>query len=348
MSVMTVTGPVPVESLGTTTIHEHLFFDGSWLYRPPDDPELRAIAESPLRMETLGWARKVGYGHLDNSRRLDLEEAIEEIRYFKLAGGQTVVDQTPPGLGRDPEALRKIAQETGLNIVMGGGYYVEARHPASLKERTVEDIAEELITEITVGVGGNGIRMGIIGEIGTGDPFTSEEEKVVRGAARAQASTGVALSIHHSIWGRHGPRVLAVAREEGADMRHTLLCHNDLDARCELSYYEEIASTGAYLGIDTFGQTDVYQYSDRQRPGRVYPTDYERAEKVAMLVEAGLLNQIVLAMDLVSKIQLRRFGGFGYDHLLTSIVPILKATGLSDDQIKVMLVDNPARFLDSG
>lgn len=345
---MTVTGPVPIQELGITTIHEHLLFDASWLYRPPAEPSLWPIAEGPLRLETLGWARKFGYAHRENSMRLNLDEAMEEIRYFKWAGGQTVVDQTPWGLGRDPRALRAIARETGLNIVMGCGYYVETRHPASLKERSVEDIAAELVAELTVGVGDTGVRAGIIGEIGTSEAFTSEEEKVLRAAARAQASTSVALSIHHAIWGRHAPRALAIAESEGADLRRTLICHVDLDARCELAYYEEIAATGAFLGFDTFGQVDVYQYGGRQKPGRVYPTDYERAEKVAAVVEAGYLSQIVLGMDLLTKVQLRRYGGFGYDHLLTSVVPNLKALGLNDRQLNVLLVDNPARLLAGG
>ncbi len=346
MSVMTVTGPVEVETLGVTTIHEHLYFDGSWIYSPSDDPDTRKMAESPLNMSTLGWARKVGYGHLDNSHRLDLNEAIEEIARFKLAGGHTVVDQTPPALGRDPVALRKIAEATGLNIIMGGGYYEERRHPDYLKDRTVDDITKELVREITIGAGDTGVRMGIIGEIGTGHLFTPAEEKVLRGAAIAQASTGIPLSIHHNIWGRHGPRVLEIAKEEGADLSHTVLCHNDLDARCDPSYYEAVASTGAYLGFDTFGQTDVYHYSDHQKPGRVYPTDYERAENVAKVVEAGYLEQVVLAMDLLTKVQLRRYGGFGYDHLLDGVLPLLTAVGLTDEQIKVILIDNPARLLD--
>jgi phosphotriesterase-related protein len=345
-AVTTVTGPVPAEHLGVTTIHEHLLFDASWIHRPPADPSLWEISEAPLRMETLGWARKFGYDHRDNAERLDVDEAIEEIGFFKRAGGRTVVDQTPSwGLGRDPRALRAIARATGLNVVMGCGYYEERRHPASLRERGVEEIAAELIAELTIGVGETGVRAGIIGEIGTSERFTAEEEKVLRAAARAQAATGVALSIHHGVWGRHAPRALAIAKSEGADPRRTLICHVDLDARCELAYYEEIAATGAYLGFDTFGQVEIYQYGGRQRPGRVYPTDYERAEKVAALVEAGYLRQIVLAQDLLTKVQLRRYGGYGFDHLLLSVVPMFRALGLDERQIQMLLVDNPARLL---
>ncbi|HEY3109618.1 MAG TPA: phosphotriesterase-related protein, partial [Chloroflexota bacterium] len=165
---MTVTGPVPAGDLGITLIHEHILFNGDWHHQPiVEELSRRAIGESPLRVETLGWARKFGYEHLDNSHRIDPEEAMRELWFFKWAGGQTVVDQTPIGLGRDPVALRAIARGTGLNVVMGCGYYVHERHPANLPQRTVEDIADELIREVTVGVGTTGVRAGIIGEIGT-------------------------------------------------------------------------------------------------------------------------------------------------------------------------------------
>jgi phosphotriesterase-related protein len=300
----------------------------------------------PLELATLGWARRVGYGHYQNAFRLDHAEAAEELAFFRRAGGRTVVDQTPSwGLGRDPRALRTIALETGLNVVMGCGYYEERRHPPWLRDQSVGQITAAIVAEVTVGADGTGVRAGIIGEIGTSEAFTAAEEKVLRAAARAQAATGVALSIHHVIWGRHAPRVLEIARSEGADLRRTVVCHVDLDARCELAYYEAIASTGAYLAFDTFGQVEIYQYSGRQRPGRVYPTDYERAEQVAALVAAGYLEQIVLAQDLLTKTQLRRYGGYGFDHLLVNVVPLLRTLGLSDRQVETLLVDNPARLL---
>src|SRR5438128_4807663 len=216
MDVMTVAGPVRPCDLGITLIHEHILFNGDWHHKPiEEDLSRRAIGESPLRMETLGWARKFGYEQLDNSHRIDPEEAMRELSFFKWAGGQTVIDQTPIGLGRDPAALRAIARGTGLNVVMGCGYYVDERHPPELKERSVEDIVAELVRDVTVGVGASGVRAGIIGEIGTGDPVTPTEEKVLRAAARAQAITGVALSIHHAMWGRTAPRLIDICKEEG-------------------------------------------------------------------------------------------------------------------------------------
>jgi phosphotriesterase-related protein len=348
MDVMTVTGPVRGSALGPTLIHEHILFagnDGNWRKLPIPPPSRRVIAESPLRMETVGWARKYGYEHRDNSDRLDPEEAMRELDHFKWAGGQSVVDQTPIGLGRDPWALRAIARQTGLNIVMGCGYYVDACHPPELAERSVEEICDELVRDLTVGVGTTGIRAGIIGEIGTGNPVTNGEEKVLRAAARAQAVTGAPLSIHADLWGRHAPRLLEIARAEGADLGRVIICHLDQDARCELDYYEAIAATGAYLGFDTFGHYDFYTYGPRAGPNRVYSTDWDRAEKIAALDQAGYLDRVVVAQDVCFKIQLKRYGGFGFDHVLVSMPPMLRSLGLSESQIRQILVDNPARVL---
>jgi len=346
--VMTVTGPVPREQLGITLIHEHLLFDGDWHHEPLADPARAAIGESPLRMDTIGWARKYGYEHLDNSHRLDVDEAAREAMYFKAAGGQTVVDVTPIGLGRDPEALLAIARATGLNIVMGCGYYVHRRHPPELEERTVEDITAELIEEITVGVDGTGIRAGIIGEIGM-TTITAREEKVLRAAARAQAATGIPLSIHHDIFERNAVRLLEIAREEGADLRRTIVCHMDQDARCEPEYFHAVAGMGAYIGLDTFGHYDFYTYSRdsawRAGPRKVFPTDWDRAEIIAALAGAGHLDRVVVAQDVCLKIQLKEYGGFGFDHVLESGVPMWRSVGLTELQISQILVDNPARVL---
>jgi phosphotriesterase-related protein len=162
----------------------------------------------------------------------------------------------------------------------------------------------------------------------------------------------VPLSIHHDIWGRTGPRVLEIAREEGADLRRTILCHLDLDARCEFEYFDAIAATGAYIGLDTFGHYDFYTYSRfgnwATNPRRVYATDWDRAERIALLAEAGYLGQIVVAQDVCLKVQLKRYGGFGFDHVLESAVPMWRAIGIDDAGIRQILVDNPARVMGGG
>jgi phosphotriesterase-related protein len=350
---MSVTGPIPAADLGITTVHEHILFEGGWHHEPLTDPEQAAIGEVPLRIEHLGWARKYGYEHLDNGDRLDVDEAADELAWFGRQGGRTVVDQTSNGIGRDPAALREIARRTGLNIVMGGGWYVGRRHPADLAERTVEDLHAELEREICDGIGPGPeperVRVGIIGEIGTSLLVTPGEEKVLRAAARTQATTGAPLSIHHEMFGRTGPAVLEIARQEGADLRRTMLCHCDLDARCEFEYFEAIAATGASIALDTFGHYDFYAFSRHPEwlpsPKRVWATDWDRAERIVALFEAGFGRQVLTAQDVCLKVQLKRYGGFGFDHLLESCVPLWGAAGLDEAGVRTVLVENPARVL---
>src|SRR4029450_1416214 len=100
--------------------------------------------------------------NLDNLRLLDEDVARDEALLFKHAGGQTMVDPTNGGLSRDPEGRARIARATGLHIVMGAGYYVQAAHPPALAGRGIDDITREIVSDITVGVGAAGERAGLM------------------------------------------------------------------------------------------------------------------------------------------------------------------------------------------
>lgn len=89
-----------------------------------------------------------------------------------------------------------------------------------------------------------GVKAGIIGEIGVSADFTSEEEKVLRGAARAQARTGAPLEVHLPGWERLAGRILDVVAEEGGDLTRTILCHMNPSGR-DPEYQIDLASRGA-------------------------------------------------------------------------------------------------------
>ena len=194
--VQTVLGPVRPETLGPTLTHEHLLIDFLCMFDPPDDPAERHKSFQPLTLENLGWIRYDPFRNRDNLLRLDEESAISEIALFQQAGGGTIVDVTTIGIGRSPEALVRIAQTTGLNIVMGAGYYTAAVHPTDMTARSEADLADEMIADLTTGVGDTGVRAGIIGELGCSWPLTANERKVLRAGARAQQATGAAITIH--------------------------------------------------------------------------------------------------------------------------------------------------------
>src|SRR5579884_889631 len=168
MHVMTVYGPVAARDLGITLPHEHLLADSLVWRTPPADEEEAAWADRPVAREMLGLLRRNPLFSRDNLLLDDEDLAVAELRRFQAAGGRTVVDPTSVGLERNIRAIHRIAEKTGLQIVAGCGFYVEATHPPELEEVAVETIAEGIVREIEDGIEGTGIRPGIIGEIGTG------------------------------------------------------------------------------------------------------------------------------------------------------------------------------------
>jgi phosphotriesterase-related protein len=170
--VQTVLGTVHPDQLGVTLTHEHLLIDLAFHREPPSEAFLREIYNRPVTLETVGYLRHYGYPNRDDVQLLDIETAIEEIGLYKQHGGVSVVDATSIGISRDPVALARIARATGLNIIMGSSYYVGSSHPQDMSDRTEDEIFEQIVVDVTVGVDGTGIRSGIIGEVGCNFPLS--------------------------------------------------------------------------------------------------------------------------------------------------------------------------------
>src|SRR5439155_12373388 len=194
--VQTVLGSIGAEEIGVTLPHEHLLIDFEVMFVEPTAPRDKERSREPVSLANLGWVRQNFNANLDNLRLTDEQVARDEILLFKDAGGHKVVDPTPRTLARDPLALARIARATDVNVVMGAGYYVAASHPPDMDARTVDELALEMIADVTVGVGDTGVRAGLIGEIGCTWPWTDNERKVVRAAVIAQGETGAPLMIH--------------------------------------------------------------------------------------------------------------------------------------------------------
>ena len=180
-----------------------------------------------MALENLGWVRYDPFRNKDNLELLDENMAIYEIGLFKAAGGGTIVDATTIGIGRDPVALVNVAEATGVNIVMGAGYYVDIVHPSDMDDRSEEQLASQMINELTVGVGGTGVRAGIIGELGCSWPLTRNERKVLRAGAWAQKETGAAILIHPGRNPRAPFEILDILEEAGADISRVIMGHLD-------------------------------------------------------------------------------------------------------------------------
>jgi hypothetical protein len=172
-----------------------------------------------------------------------------------------VVDPTNVGIGRDPTALQRISRRTGLQIVMGAGYYLEPSHPGEVTAMSVEEIAQAVARDCGAFDERPETCAGLIGEIGISKDFTAAEEKVLRGAARASEISGVPLSIHLPGWERLAHRVLDVIEAEGGDLSHTVLCHMNPSLH-DKSYQRTLADRGAFLEYDMIGMD--YFYADQQ------------------------------------------------------------------------------------
>ncbi len=198
--VQTVLGPIQPSELGPTTTHEHVYADFSRMYSPAQDALSEKLADAPITLANLGQIRRNYYSNRSNLQLLDVDTCTEELRKFREVGGGAIVDATITRIGRNPGALVQISRESGVHVIMGAGFYVAAVHPAGMNQRSVEDLAQEISGEIVEGVGGSGIRAGIIGEIGCSWPLAANERKALLAAAIAQRETGAAISIHP---GRH-------------------------------------------------------------------------------------------------------------------------------------------------
>ena len=302
-TAMTVCGPIPVTELGTTHMHEHVLanadFDGN---------------DYNLRMD-------------------QVDVATSEMRHFKQAGGQTIVEQSCIGLGRDAAGLKRVSQETGVNIVACTGFYRECCYPAYIADETADQIADRLLRECNEGIDDTGVRPGILAEIATEydvDKMSSQEVKVFTAIAKCQTQTKIPVSTH--CWaGALALDQIDVLTRNGVPPHKILIGHLAVDQSVK-EHVLRIAETGVYLGIDCVG----YQYEQI-----VVMKDRARAQFVKELIDAGFLNQICISQDLIRKLLLKHYHGIGYDYLLLQFVPMLREAGVTKDQIETILVDNP-------
>ena len=337
--IQTVLGVVAAADAGIALPHEHLLIDFKVMFVEPAAASDKGRAWEPVSLSNLGWVRQNFNSNLDNLRLVDEQVAKDEILLFKDAGGQTVVDPTPRTLARDPLALARIARATGLNVVMGAGYYVAASHPPDMDRKTVDELAREIIADVTVGVGDTGVRSGLIGEIGCTWPWTDDEKKVARAAVIAQRETGAPLMIHPGRNPRAPMDIAELVQKEGGDLRRTIMCHicrTIADVRAVI----DLAQTGIWLEYDLFGmENSYYPY----QPSFDMPNDGGRMAHVLALIDAGHRDQILMSHDIAYKTSLAKYGGYGYHHLLVNVVPRLRAKGVDDAALRRLLVENPAR-----
>lgn len=335
--VMTVLGPMPTDRMGVTLPHEHILLDGSKKWQAACGCLRPDHADAPVTMDILGELRVAPVSNRDNCMLNDIELAVDELMKFKELGGVTVVDATSIGIGRDPIALQNISKRTGLNIVLGSGFYLAPSHPDYVATKSIDELAADIIFDVGGMKRKPRVLAGLIGEIGISAEFLPDEEKCLRAATRAAAQTQVPLSVHLPGWERHGDRVLDIVEAEGANLAHTVLCHMN-PSHDDAPYQRRLASRGAFLEYDMIG-VDFY-FGEKQVQS---PSDDQNARAICKLIEDGFIDHILLSQDVFLKMMLTRYGGFGYGHILKNFVPRLRTHGLGEEELTTMLVRNPRR-----
>ncbi len=336
--VITVRGPVPKECLGITLPHEHLQIDLSGLFEAPRSASRQHLIDARVTADLYPVLLEDPYQCRDNMVLDERDVAARELSRFRDAGGRTLVDLSTRPIGPHPEALWDLSAQTGAHIVAGTGYYVASLHPPYVVRSPFEALRDEMEHDLTVGFGNTGIRAGIVGELGTSSPIHPTEERVLRAAAAVQRATGVGINVHLSIFSAEGLHVLDRLETYGADLSRVALSH--LDEHLDPEYHRQIAERGAFLSFDTFGSECRFRES-----GEAEPQDSERIRSLLRLLDAGYVDQMLLAQDVCTKMQWHHYGGRGYDHVILTIVPSLRQAGVSERDVETMLVDNPARLL---
>lgn len=310
--VQTVLGPVPIERLGRTLMHEHLQIAvPGWQFD---------WVEPPMRFSEL------------------VARCVDHVEALKDAGYASMVDPCPIDMGRDVELMREVASRTGFNIICATGFYHgEIGSSAHWKMRlwfdpdTRKRLTDLLVRELTEGIGETGIRPGVI-KVATGRRVTFYEEAMLDVAAMASREAGVPITTHTEAI--HGDVQLdRLCGPGGLAPRDIVVGHccgsNDLE------YLRGLIARGAYIGFDRFGMTDAN-------------SDVNRTASLAGLVGEGHGGNIVVSHDCVICFRglenLRPMPEPGMLRFSNIIAPMLRAHGVTEEQIETLLQENPARF----
>jgi phosphotriesterase-related protein len=349
--IITVLGPIDAKSAGITLPHEHFFLDLSlpfddpdrWVRagrRAPEGAEDRRVYDLQLKLDNWAEVYRVLWRTKDPLVLDDFDLAVKEAGAFKAAGGATVIDVTSKGLGRDPERLALLARRSGLQIVMGTGWYREGWRPVDFNGMSVQELADDMIAEIVEGTGPDKIHAGVIGEIPAMDIATepdSNDVRQLRAAARASVKTGAALTLHQWVGdGKRLMKTLDILEGEGTDLGRVIVGHVGGDAPDQLDILGAALARGVTLEFDLLGVAFLLAEKVSDTRGA--------ADTVATLVNQGYSDQLLLSQDVCTKTQLKAYGGNGYDYVLREVVPYLKGIGVTDEDVEKLLVANPARL----
>jgi phosphotriesterase-related protein len=313
-TVQTVTGPVELDQLGLTLVHEH--------FRLADDA---ASFQFPaLYDEQVEW-----------------ESAIADARAVAGHGVKTVVEPSAMLSGRHARFSQRVAQESGLNVILPTGIYTYDYLPMPFLNRSEDQIAEIFVRDIEQGMQGTDVKAAFIKCAADEPGITPNVEKLHRAAARACLQTGRPIMAHSRPASGTGLEQMRIFEEEGVDPAKVQIAHTgDTD---DLDYIERLLERGPWIGLDRYG-LDLFLATDR------------RNATTLALLERGHVGRMMLSQDYCSTLdwfppevaeQLRATAvpDWSMTFLFESVIPTLREGGMTDDQLDTMMVANPRSWL---
>jgi phosphotriesterase-related protein len=257
--------------------------------------------------------------------------ALPYLERVRRLGCETLVECTPAYLGRDPQLLKRLAEASGLTIVTNTGLYGAAndKHlPAFAFTETAEQLAARWVREADEGLDGTPIKPGFM-KIGVdGAPLSEVDTKLVRAAALTAKRTGLPIASHT---GSGAAALAELDVIEAADVNPTSFIWVHAQSEKDPSFHVRAARRGAWIEFDG-----------------VSPSSVERHVDLVMAMKSnGLLDRVLVSHD-AGWYHVGEPGGGSFrpfDTVFTQFVPALTGAGLSDEEVRSLLVTNPARVL---
>lgn len=341
--IQTVLGQIEPKDLGFTIMHEHVLSSLNAYKAKPETASDAAWVNAPVAFNNIGQLHLKKYINQTALELTNIDDAISEVNEFKISGGNSIVDTTSRGIGRDPKGLALVSRATGTHIVMGSGYYVPLSYPDGTTSKSEDDLINETVTDIVHGVKDTGIKSGIIGEIGLIDPIDKVQERILRSAAQASKITGCPITIHPPLNDTGALDIMKILIDEGVATNNIIIGHLGM-AMVDQESVKELGSTGCYLQYDHFGSFEDSLMIYKDKPA-LAQNDNDRLESLRTLVELGYEDRLLVSQDVCIQIQRVKYGGKGYAHLVTNIADRMLARGLDKSVIKKIFIENPARIL---
>jgi phosphotriesterase-related protein len=306
--VMTVLGPVPVDNLGVTDAHTHV-----WIVPPPGLPP--------------------GLPRLDDEAAI-----IAELQDYRRSGGGALVDCQPGGCGRDGNRLRAIVQTSRVHIIASTGFHLRKYYPPDFwlyqSDVDADAVRAWFVDELTRGLdetleAETPVRAGFI-KIACEARLEETPAALIEAAAAAGAETGSAIEVHTER-GADAERIVIRFQQLGFPLDKLVICH--VDKRPDFGLHQDLAMAGVMLEYDTF-------YRPKYHPEKhVWPL-------LAQMADAGLADHIALATDMAEASMWTRLGGSpGLTAFMGRIRPRLRAMGLASETIRGLMGGNIARVL---